>query len=80
MAMCAGALRAYLQKPRALPDRPLRAMVPVSIRTGEETEPWTNRVSGLAVDLPTTSPIHSSASQCREAMNVAKQRFELVPG
>ena len=52
MAICAGALRDYLIEHDALPDRPLRAMVPVSIRTGDEEEPWTNRVSGLVVDLP----------------------------
>ncbi len=46
MAICAGGLRTYLLRHDALPDRPLRAMVPVSIRTGNETDPWTNRVSG----------------------------------
>ena len=56
-------------------------MVPVSIRTGDEAEPWTNRVSGLVVDLPThLEPIRSSASAaCREAMDRAKRQFELVP-
>ena len=53
MAICAGALREYLLAHDALPDRPLRAMVPASIRTGEEDDPWTNRVSALVVDLPT---------------------------
>ena len=38
MAICAGALRAYLTEHNALTDRPLRAMVPVSIRTGEEED------------------------------------------
>jgi hypothetical protein len=55
-------------------------MVPVSIRTGQETEPWTNRVSGLVVDLPTNlaDPLERVA-RCREAMTRAKQQFELVP-
>ena len=39
MAICAGGLREYLLAHDALPDRPLRAMVPVSIRTGEEDRP-----------------------------------------
>ncbi|MEO5900163.1 MAG: wax ester/triacylglycerol synthase domain-containing protein, partial [Ilumatobacteraceae bacterium] len=43
MAVCAGALREYLIEHDALPSRPLRAMVPVSIRTGREEDPWTNR-------------------------------------
>ena len=38
MAISAGALREYLLRHDALPDRPLRAMVPVSIRTGEEED------------------------------------------
>jgi hypothetical protein len=53
MAVCAGALREYLIGHDALPDSPLRAMVPVSIRTGEESDPWTNRVSALVAELPT---------------------------
>jgi WS/DGAT/MGAT family acyltransferase len=53
MAICAGALREYLIKHDALPDKPLRAMVPVSVRTGDEADPWTNRVSAIVADLPT---------------------------
>ena len=47
----------------ALTDRPLRAMVPVSIRTGDEEDTWTNRVSGLVVDLPTN--LRRPARACR---------------
>ena len=43
MAVCAGALREYLLDKEALPDRPLVAMTAVSIRTGNETDLWTNR-------------------------------------
>jgi WS/DGAT/MGAT family acyltransferase len=53
MAICAGALREYLIKHDALPDKPLRAMVPVSIRTGNEADVWTNLVSSIIADLPT---------------------------
>ncbi len=69
MAICAGGLREYLLRHDALPDRPLRAMVPVSIRTGDETDPWTNRVSGIVADLPTdcADPLERVA-RCREAM------------
>ena len=80
MAVCAGALRAYLTRLDALPDAPLRAMVPVSIRTGDEDEPWTNRVSAIVAELPTDEPDPLlRVGRCREAMDVAKQRFELVP-
>ncbi len=80
MAICAGALREYLIKHDALPDKPLRAMVPVSIRTGDETDPWTNRVSSIIADLPTNcaDPLERVAL-CKEAMASAKRQLELVP-
>ncbi len=80
MAICAGALREYLLLHDALPDAPLRAMVPVSIRTGEEADPWTNRVSSIFAELPTDvdDPLERVA-RCREAMAAAKHQFDLVP-
>jgi diacylglycerol O-acyltransferase / wax synthase len=80
MAVCAGALREYLLAHDALPDRPLRAMVPASIRTGEEDDPWTNRVSAIVVDLPTDceDPLERVA-QSRVAMRNAKRLLDLVP-
>ena len=80
MAICTGALRQYLIEHDALPKGSLRAMVPVSIRTGEEEDPWTNRVSAIVADLPTNcdDPIERVA-RCREAMNAAKHTFDLVP-
>src|SRR4051794_19594994 len=56
MAVCAGGLRAWLEHHDALPDDPLVALVPVSIRTGEESHRWTNRVSMLSTVLPTDEP------------------------
>jgi WS/DGAT/MGAT family acyltransferase len=80
MAICAGGLRAYLLRHDALPERPLRAMVPVSIRTGDEEDPWTNRVSALVAELPTDEPDPVvRVARCREAMQAAKRQFELVP-
>ena len=80
MAICTGALRAYLIEKNQLPDRPLRAMVPVSIRTGNEEDPWTNRVSAIIADLPTycADPIERVAL-CQEAMRAAKGQLDLVP-
>jgi len=80
MAIVAGALREYLLMHDALPDRPLRAMVPVSIRTGDEDDTWTNRVSGLVADLPTDTPDPvERVARCKQAMDAAKRQFELVP-
>ncbi|AGZ53527.1 WS/DGAT/MGAT family O-acyltransferase [Mycobacterium kansasii] len=80
MAICAGGLREYLLSHDALPDRPLRAMVPVSIRTGDEADPWTNRVSAIVAELPTdcADPVERVA-RCRKAMQDAKRTHELVP-
>ena len=81
MAICAGALREYLLRHDALPDKPLRAMVPVSIRTGEEEDPWTNRVSSIIAELPTNcaDPLER-VMRCHEAMNAAKRQMDLDPG
>ncbi|WP_458317443.1 WS/DGAT/MGAT family O-acyltransferase [Mycolicibacterium brisbanense] len=80
MAICAGGLRQYLLAHDALPDRPLRAMVPVSIRTGDEEDPWTNRVSAIFPELPTDceDPLERVA-RCREAMLDAKRLLDLMP-
>src|ERR1700757_3862837 len=80
MAICSGALRQYLLAHDALPDRPLRAMVPVSVRTGDEEDPWTNRVSSIVVDLPTDcADPRERVARCREVMLDAKRRLALVP-
>ena len=80
MAICAGALREYLLRHDALPEAPLRAMVPVSIRTGEEEDPWTNRVGGIIADLPTNcdDPLER-VRRCHEAMNEAKLQMDVLP-
>jgi WS/DGAT/MGAT family acyltransferase len=80
MAVCAGALRSYLDLHDALPEDPLVAMVPVSIRTGEETEKWTNRVSGLLATLPTDEPdLGERVRKVHEAMVASKDMFQAIP-
>jgi diacylglycerol O-acyltransferase / wax synthase len=80
MAACAGALRRYLLGRDALPTSPLVAMVPASIRTGAETDPWTNRVSALFPVLPTTTPDPAGRLRhMKKTMSDAKDRFSLVP-
>lgn len=80
MAACAGALRTYLQDKGGLPDQPLIAMVPVSIRTGTERDPWTNRVSAIFPAIPTNEADPTARLRLvHEAMNEAKERFTLMP-
>jgi diacylglycerol O-acyltransferase / wax synthase len=52
----------------------------VSIRTGWEEDPWTNRVSPIVAELPTdcADPLERVA-RCRQAMFNAKRTFDLVP-
>ncbi len=52
MAVCAGALRSYLQKRKALPDKPLIAFVPISLREAGNTE-INNQVFGMNCRIAT---------------------------
>ena len=52
LAMCSGALRSYLLEQNALPDRPLIAMVPVSLRD-DSSSTGGNQVGALLANLAT---------------------------
>ncbi len=53
LAMCAGALRGYLIEQDALPDAPLIAMVPVSLRTEAEADTGGNMTGIMLCNLAT---------------------------
>ena len=53
MAMCAGALRRWLAEHDALPDSPLIAMIPVSVRDPASKAAMGNKVSAMLATLPT---------------------------
>lgn len=52
MALCAGALRGYLRDRDLLPDRPLIAVVPASVRE-QSDRPGRNQLSGMFCNLHT---------------------------
>jgi diacylglycerol O-acyltransferase len=52
MAICAGALRRYLQEKGLLPDKPLIAGVPISLREPGDTR-QNNQVSGMLCSIAT---------------------------
>jgi WS/DGAT/MGAT family acyltransferase len=80
MAVCAGGLRTWLEEHDALPEDPLVGLVPVSIRTGEETDRWTNRVSMLSTVLPTDEPDPvERVRRVHAAMSNSKELFQALP-
>jgi WS/DGAT/MGAT family acyltransferase len=80
MAVCAGGIRTWLADHDALPEQPLNAMIPVSIRTGEETERWTNRVSAIFAALPTDEPDPlKRIERVHNSMVGAKDFFDAIP-
>ncbi len=53
LTVCAGALRRYLDEKEDLPEKPLVAMVPISVRSEDERGTMGNQVSAMLVSLAT---------------------------
>jgi diacylglycerol O-acyltransferase len=53
VALCATAVRDWLLERDELPDEPLVALVPVSVRTDEERGTFGNKVTGMILPIPT---------------------------
>jgi WS/DGAT/MGAT family acyltransferase len=80
LALCAGTLRRYLESHGALPEEPLIAMVPVSIRTGDEADPYSNRVSLMLANLATDEPDPvDRLIKIQASMNSAKEMHAAMP-
>ena len=80
MALCSGTLRRYLLEHDALPAESLVAMVPVSIRTGDEDDLYQNRVSAMFAELATEEPDPvTRIERARKAMDGAKANFAAIP-
>ena len=58
IAICAAAVRRWLEERDALPTEPLLVCVPVSVRSDAERGEFGNRVSTLIAELPTN--LHDS--------------------
>lgn len=74
MAMCAAALRTYLMNQDALPDKPLVAMVPVSLRTDDSS--GGNQVGIILASLGTH--LNGAAERLRyihEDVKASKKRY-----
>jgi WS/DGAT/MGAT family acyltransferase len=80
VTVCAGALRRWLLDLGELPDAPLRALVPVSVRTQEERLSFGNRISAIVVALPTHEPDpRRRLEQAHRALSDAKRRQRSLP-
>ena len=80
MTVCSGTLRRYLEHHQCLPAESLIAMVPVSVRTGSESEMYQNRVSALLADLATNEadPI-ARLRRVQQSMTSAKETLAAIP-
>jgi diacylglycerol O-acyltransferase / wax synthase len=80
LAMSGGALRAYLQEQDALPDAPLVALVPVSLRTEKDTRSGGNAVGILLCNLATdTADAMRRLQAVSTSMNGNKKVFADLP-
>ncbi|HEX8132026.1 MAG TPA: wax ester/triacylglycerol synthase family O-acyltransferase [Actinomycetes bacterium] len=80
LALCAGALRRWLLVHDALPDTPLIAAVPISVRAGEQEGTDGNRVSMMLTVLPTHLPgARDRLRAVHEGMRAAKEQHGALP-
>ena len=80
LAMCSGALRYYLLEHDALPDTPLLAMVPVSLRTEDEADAGGNLVGAILCNLATDTDDPAARLQTiSDSMRSNKKVFSQLP-
>jgi diacylglycerol O-acyltransferase / wax synthase len=80
MVLCASALRRWLLDHGSLPDGPLIAAVPVSVRKRGEKGAGGNQISVMFAELPThVADPEARLVAIRTAMDDAKARFDAVP-
>ena len=80
VATCSGALREWFQERGELPDDPLLAMIPLSVRTEAERGTYGNRVATMLTPIPTNvaGPAERVAA-AHESMRSAKERHKAIP-
>ncbi|HUH70409.1 MAG TPA: wax ester/triacylglycerol synthase family O-acyltransferase [Mycobacterium sp.] len=80
LAMCSGALRYYLLEQNALPDAPLVAMVPVSLRREDEADAGGNLVGAILCNLATDTDDPAARLQTvSDSMRSNKKVFSQLP-
>jgi WS/DGAT/MGAT family acyltransferase len=80
VTLCAGAVRDWLLERDALPEEPLVALVPMSVRKRSERGAWGNRISMMIVPIPTNEPDPATRLQrTHELLRSAKERHSALP-
>jgi WS/DGAT/MGAT family acyltransferase len=80
VSICAGAVREWLIERDALPEDPLVAMIPMSVRKRDERGTWGNRISMMIVPIPTDEPDPRRRLQrTHELLRSAKERHSALP-
>jgi WS/DGAT/MGAT family acyltransferase len=80
VALCAGAMRSWLDERGELPPEPLVSMVPVSVRSREQQGTFGNRVSTMMVPIPTDEgDPHRRIQRAHEILSTAKERHRALP-
>ena len=80
VALCASAVRDWLKERDELPDEPLVAMVPVSVRTRQEKGTFGNRISMMIVPIATDeADPRRRLERTHELLLGAKARHNATP-
>jgi WS/DGAT/MGAT family acyltransferase len=73
-------VREWLLERDALPEDPLVAMIPMSVRRRDERGTWGNRISMMIVPIPTDEPDPRRRLQrTHELLRSAKERHSALP-
>ena len=80
LAICAAALRSWLEARGELPAQPLAGMIPISVRTPEQMGTFGNRVSVMIAELPTNvaDPVQRLL-RVSQTMKAAKEHHRALP-
>ncbi len=80
VALCAGAVRQWLLTHDELPEEPLVAQVPVSVRTQEQAGTYGNRILmlGAALHTEVADPVER-LKQTSADLSVMKDRYKALP-
>src|SRR3954464_10064684 len=80
VALCAPAVRGGRLRRDELPDEPLVAMIPVSVRTEEEAGTYGNRISTMIVPIPThVEHPRARLPSAPEYLGTARERYRALP-